>query len=68
MLCCAPNCKLASVYQALKHSLSHLTNELELNSFLGQILIEVTQKLGALVGHIFLYDAAANTLELRQGV
>lgn len=56
--------ELAKANEALKRSLSRLTNEPDLDLFLGHVLLEVTQQVGAFGrSHIFLFDAATNTLK-----
>lgn len=60
--------ELANANQALQRSLNRLTDASDLDSFLGHILVEIAQQVGAEMGHIFLHDVETNTLTMRQGV
>jgi signal transduction histidine kinase/PAS domain-containing protein len=56
--------ELAKTNQALKNSLDRLAANPDLNSFLGQVLLEITQQLQIDLGYLFFYHSAEQTLEL----
>ncbi len=60
--------ELAKANEAIQRSLSRLTDEPDLDSFLSHVITEVTNQVEAVAGYVFLFDAAANTLELRMSV
>jgi len=51
----------AKANEALSRSLSRLTDEPNLDAFLGHVLLEITQQVEAAVGYVFLFDAAEHT-------
>ncbi|MFK8185362.1 MAG: GAF domain-containing sensor histidine kinase [Phormidesmis sp.] len=55
--------ELAKTNAALSQTLDALTTEPELDRFLGKILIQINQQIGADDAHLFLYDAKAHTLQ-----
>ena len=60
--------ELTKVNAVLSRSLDKLTDTADLNEFLGQVLLEITRQVGAVCGHIFLYDDDNHTLNLRLSV
>ncbi|EDX87226.1 GAF domain protein [Synechococcus sp. PCC 7335] len=54
--------ELAKTNQALSQTLDALTTEPELDRFLGQILTQIVEQIGADDTHLFLYDEATDTL------
>ncbi|MBD2103957.1 GAF domain-containing protein [Leptolyngbya sp. FACHB-261] len=60
--------ELAKANEALKRSLNQLAEDSDLDSFLGHVLLEITQQAGASRGYVFLFNATANTLELHLSV
>ncbi|MEO0948783.1 MAG: GAF domain-containing sensor histidine kinase, partial [Cyanobacteria bacterium J06641_5] len=57
--------ELARTNEAISKTLTTLAASPELDLFLGHILAEMAQKLGACKAHLFLYDRLANTLTQR---
>ncbi len=47
---------------AFQHSLAALTDDPDLDAFLGYTLYDIAEQLGAALGDIFLFDAATGTL------
>ncbi len=56
--------ELARINQLLRQSLGYLSSNPNLNDVLGHLLLEVVRHATAATGHIFLYDAAADSLTL----
>lgn len=54
--------EMTKANQSLQRSLEHLTRDANLDGFLGHVLMEITQRINAESGHIFLYDASTHTL------
>ncbi|MEB3359616.1 MAG: GAF domain-containing protein [Synechococcales bacterium] len=60
--------QLEKANKALQQSLVRLATDGNLDLFLGHVLTEIIQQVTASSGHIFLFDAQKNTLELRISV
>ncbi|MEM9162995.1 MAG: GAF domain-containing protein, partial [Cyanobacteria bacterium P01_F01_bin.4] len=54
--------ELAKTNAAISETLSALTATPELNEFLGQILIKISEQIGACKAHLFFYDEETETL------
>ncbi|MBE9045327.1 GAF domain-containing protein [Pleurocapsales cyanobacterium LEGE 10410] len=57
--------ELTKVNAVLSRSLGKLTDTADLDEFLGEVVLEITRQVGAVCGHIFLYDADNHTLQQR---
>ena len=60
--------ELAKTNEAIARTLNALTTTPELNEFLGQILSQIIEQIGADDTHLFLYDPDSNTLRLQLAV
>jgi PAS domain S-box-containing protein len=54
--------------EALTRTIGHLADTPNLDTLLGHVLYEIIQQVDAVMGMIFVYDAAADTLELHTSV
>jgi PAS domain S-box-containing protein len=54
--------------EALMRTTSHLVDTPTLDALLGHVLSEIIHQVDAAMGHVFLYDAATNTLDLHTSV
>lgn len=60
--------ELVKANAALKNSLDRLATEPNLDTFLGHVLLEITQQLQTNAGYMFFYDLPSHTLQLHIGV
>lgn len=60
--------ELAKTNEAISQTLNALTTEPELDRFLGQILTQIIEQIGADDTHLFLYDAETHTLHSQLAV
>lgn len=60
--------ELAKTNEAISKTLDALTTTPELNEFLGQILTQIIEQIGADDTHLFLYDAETHTLRSQLAV
>jgi signal transduction histidine kinase/PAS domain-containing protein len=60
--------ELVKTNQALKNSLDRLATEPDLNSFLGYVLLEITQQLHLDLATLWLYDAKTQTLPIELAI
>ncbi|MDV2997050.1 MAG: hypothetical protein N4J56_006755 [Chroococcidiopsis sp. SAG 2025] len=60
--------ELAKTNAALKNSLDHLATELDLNAFLGHVLLEIGQQLQVDLGYLFFYEPNSQILELHMRI
>lgn len=60
--------ELAKTNEAISQTLDALTTEPELERFLGQILTQIIEQIGADDTHLFLYDAETHTLRSQLAV
>lgn len=60
--------ELAKTNEAISQTLDALTTEPELDRFLGQILTQIIEQIGADDTHLFLYDAETHTLHSQLAV
>lgn len=60
--------ELAKTNEAISETLDALTTEPELDRFLGQILTQIIEQIGADDTHLFLYDAETHTLRSQLAV
>lgn len=60
--------ELAKTNEAISQTLDALTTEPELDRFLGQILTQIVEQIGADDTHLFLYDAETHTLRSQLAV
>lgn len=56
--------ELAKTNQALKNSIDRLAADPDLNSFLGHVVLEITQQLNLYIAWVELYDPTAQTLQM----
>ncbi len=56
--------ELANANQAMRTTLTSLTNEPDVDDFLGRVLMTITEQLGAVGAELWVYDAAANRIDL----
>lgn len=59
--------ELSKANTALKNNLDRLAADSELDTFLGHVILEIQNQLGAERSHLFLYDASSHTLRLHLG-
>jgi PAS domain S-box-containing protein len=57
-----------SQVEALTRTIGHLADTPKLDALLGHVLYEIIQQVDAAMGHVFLYDAVTNTLDLHTSV
>ena len=57
--------QLAKANEALRRSLTHLTQESDLDIYLNQVLLTIVHQVGAVLGHIFIYNAKRNELAIK---
>ena len=57
--------ELARANSLLRHSLSRLSTNPNLDDILGHLLVELVSYAGASVGHLFIYDAGQEMLKLK---
>lgn len=60
--------ELAKINEAISKTLTTLVTSPELNQFLGNILVEMAQQLGACKVHLFLYEPLTDTLTQRLAI
>jgi signal transduction histidine kinase len=57
--------QLAKTNEVLRRSLTHLTQESDLDIYLNQVLLTIVHQVGAVLGHIFIYNAKRNELAIK---